>query len=282
MIKKFSEYISLKHLTETLVQFNNGARYGQVVFLAGGGGSGKGFAVKQFIDSSSFKVLNVDDYKDAFLKLHQLTGKYPEIANLQLNNPKDLDFLHRWIKEKGIAKAQVEFILNLCQDPSHLKNIMFDETGKSFDTYDNLPSLLNLGYKPTNIHICWVLTDYQQAVSNNISRGSKPGGRQVADEILYQAHLGAAKTMYSIIFQKQIPHGIDGSIFVILNNREQTTYYKDAQGNFVLDKDGNKIVQDFTYLQIKKPGKPIMSQSDIAGKLKSWIISHAPDHSFVV
>ena len=51
----FSEYVYKKEyesrvsLEEKLILYNNGAKYGQVVFLAGGAGSGKGFAISNFM-----------------------------------------------------------------------------------------------------------------------------------------------------------------------------------------------------------------------------------------
>ena len=43
-------------LDEKLITFSNRASYGQIVFMAGGAGSGKGFAIDNFIDSAGFKV----------------------------------------------------------------------------------------------------------------------------------------------------------------------------------------------------------------------------------
>jgi len=44
-MKTFSEFKeSQEYLEEKLVLINNGKKYGQIVFLAGGAGSGKGFA----------------------------------------------------------------------------------------------------------------------------------------------------------------------------------------------------------------------------------------------
>ena len=48
MILGISDYEALqqyKELNEKLILFNNGKRYGQIVFMAGGAGSGKGFAI---------------------------------------------------------------------------------------------------------------------------------------------------------------------------------------------------------------------------------------------
>ena len=47
-------------LQEKLVVVNKGKKEGQVIFLAGGAGSGKGFAIDNFIAAESYKVVNPD------------------------------------------------------------------------------------------------------------------------------------------------------------------------------------------------------------------------------
>ena len=54
MILSFAEKQLMEQyqqLEEKLIMFNNGARYGQIVFLAGGAGSGKGFALSNFMEN---------------------------------------------------------------------------------------------------------------------------------------------------------------------------------------------------------------------------------------
>lgn len=274
-MNKFSHF-----LQERLVQYNNGKKYGQVVFLAGGGGSGKGFAISNFLDLSSYKVIDVDKFKDAFLKLNQITHKYPEIADLNLSSPSDLNILHQFVKRTGIAKKQLDYLFDPSQGVGQLKNIVFDETGKDLETYSIVPRLLDMGYHPRDLHITWIFTNFREAVQNNIKRGAG-GGRQVSDEILFKAHAGAAKTMYEIIFKNKLPAGVDGSITVTLNNKNETVVYTDANGNPIKDSKGNIIVKDFTYLTLKKPGRPIMSEKSLLDKFREWILNNSPDTSFI-
>ena len=59
MILSLFEFITLnkfKQLEEKLILFNGGKNYGQVVFMAGGAGSGKGFAIKNFLEGNKFKI----------------------------------------------------------------------------------------------------------------------------------------------------------------------------------------------------------------------------------
>ena len=89
-------------LEEKLILYNGGKKYGQVVFLAGGAGSGKGFAINKFLDGKNFKVYDVDSLKTSLLKINQLKGKYPELNNIDLRRGKDVFKLHQFVKEKGL------------------------------------------------------------------------------------------------------------------------------------------------------------------------------------
>ena len=57
------EVITEEQLDEKLIVYNQRKPYGQVVFLAGGAGSGKGFSSSHFIDNTAFKVRDVDKMK---------------------------------------------------------------------------------------------------------------------------------------------------------------------------------------------------------------------------
>ena len=49
------ESVNEEQLDEKLITFSNRAAYGQIVFMAGGAGSGKGFAIDNFIDGQDSK-----------------------------------------------------------------------------------------------------------------------------------------------------------------------------------------------------------------------------------
>ena len=93
----FSKFIAEQYLEEKLIMYNQGKRYGQIVFLAGGAGSGKGFEISNFMEKEKFKIRDVDEWKKAFQKLADTTEKYPEIKGLKLKNPKDVYKLHMFV-----------------------------------------------------------------------------------------------------------------------------------------------------------------------------------------
>jgi len=61
---------AIHRLEEKLIILNQkNADSGNILFLAGGGGSGKGFALENFIRSESYKQFNVDDLKSRLVKI---------------------------------------------------------------------------------------------------------------------------------------------------------------------------------------------------------------------
>ena len=281
MILKFLEHFHLREfqqLDEKLIIVGKGKRYGQIMFLAGGAGSGKGFAIQNFLEGDKFKVRDVDEWKKALMKVGELKKKWPEIKGLDLRKPNDVARLHMFVKEKGIKDKTLDRMLGDAirsgsAKKGTLPNILFDITLKEIgDIKEVLPSLVEAGYDSKNMHLTWVLTNYHVAVKNNADRE-----RVVPADILLQTHVGAAKTMVDIIRGKS-PPGIDGAVNVILNNRENTIPFTDTDGKV---RTGNKakniVVKDFTYLNMKKEGKKFNNEAAVQKQLYSWISKNVPD-----
>ena len=268
----FLQFLAEQYLEEKLILYNQGKRYGQIVFLAGGAGSGKGFAIRNFMEKEKFKVRDVDAWKEAFMKLADTTDKYPEIKGLSLKNPRDVMKIHKFVKDKGIKEKSLDLLLrdvNVRNAP----NVIFDITMKDASGINTIiPKLLEVGYDPKNIHLTWVLTNYAIAIKNNQNRP-----RVVADDIMFLSHEGAALSMYEVIKGK-IPRGLDGGVRVILNNLENTIPYVDPDtGKPMRTKQGNIKVKDFTYLTLKKEGKKIGPEMGVKRQLLGWIEENVPD-----
>lgn len=252
-------------LNEKLITFDaNGGDYGNVVFLAGGAGSGKGFVTDKFMEGDRFKVRDVDEWKQMFLKVNELKNKYPELSGLQLSNPKDVFKLHSFIKDRGIKEKSLENLLSELEE-DRLPNIIFDVTLKDMeDITDVLPDLINVGYDTKNINIVWVLTNYHIAVEQNKSRE-----RIVPDDILLKTHEGAANTMYDVI-EGKIPNQVNGKVIVVLNNRENTVFWKNSSG------ENTSVIKDFKYLTFKDRGQPVDTEGEVKQELYDWIIKNIP------
>jgi hypothetical protein len=289
----FKEHYDMKEyqqLDEKLIMYNQGQRYGQVVFLAGGAGSGKGFAQKNFMEVEKFKVFDVDELKKLFIKVRDL--------KVNLKNPQDVFDLHMMVKKSGVKDKRLLALsqsLSQAGDTSRLPNLMFDVTLKEVeDIKEMMPMLKALGYDSKNIHVTWVLTDYYVAVKANQERP-----RVVPDDILLQTHVGATKTMSEII-KGQLPSGVDGGVYVILNNRDNTIPYVSRSkeeiegdnkrkklgdddtkplktgGSMGKEKEKTIIVKDFTYVTLKKPGKGFEKDSSIQKQVFNWIKDNVP------
>jgi len=268
----FLQFLAEQYLEEKLILYNQGKRYGQIVFLAGGAASGKGFAIRNFMEKEKFKVRDVDAWKTAFMTLADTTNKYPEIKGLNLKNSKDVVKLHNFVKAKGIKEKSLDLLLRDV-NARHAPNVIFDITMKDTSNIDAvIPKLLEVGYDPKNIHLTWVLTNYAVAIKNNKNRP-----RVVADDIMFLSHEGAALSMYEVIKGK-IPKGLDGGVRVILNNRDNTIPWLDPDTNKpMLTKQGNIKVKDFTYLTLKKEGKKIGPEMGVKRQILGWIEENVPD-----
>ena len=270
----FNDYITDQEtLSEKLLLINNGKKYGQIVFLAGGAGSGKGFAGENFMNIQDFKVRDVDEMKKQYLKLSRAKDKYPELKSLNLRNPKDVMQLHAFVKSKGTVDRTLKNMLAATSNQETLPNIVFDVTLKNIKKIkDVIPSLLAQGYKTRNVHLVWVLADYKIAVAANRDRE-----RVVADDILLMTHVGAHKTMWDIIGRRNVPNEVGGGIYVILNNRKNTIFYTDDKGKAVRGSGANNaVIKDFKYLTFKEPGKAPVNDAKIKMQLYTWIVNNVP------
>jgi len=268
----FADRTDQQQLDEKLIVINKGARYGQIVFLAGGAGSGKGFAFDNFMESDKFKVRDIDNFKTAFIKLDQITKKFPEIRGLDLSNPNDVFQLHAFVKDRDIKDKSLDLLLSDVR-ADVLPNITFDITLKdSRDLSEVLPRLRKVGYQMENIHLAWVLTNYTTAVKQNRSRP-----RIVPDDILLKTHQGAARTMFDIL-SENTPIGINGAIYIILGGSEHSVFATHpVTGEQLSGKDGKALViKDFVYLTMKEPGEGIKKEKDIQNQMLTWIRNAIP------
>lgn len=294
------EVITEERLDEKLITYNNRAPYGQIVFLAGGAGSGKGFAGSNFLDSAGFKVRDVDEMKKQLQILNRLgkitindiikkygkrikpndmeaiqkvfntelpKGGQQTISNLNLKNSEHVMVLHLLVKAMGIKEKSLENMLAGKSNPEVLPNIMFDITAKDLsDITDVLPMLKNAGYDAKNIHLTWILTNYVTAMDNNKNRA-----RMVPEDILLKTHEGAANTVWSLV-TRALPKGMNGRVDVILNNPQHTVFYTDADGKTI-----NGTVKGFLSLPLKKSGGGIFPEKVWKDKLFNWVKDNAPE-----
>ena len=275
-MKSFKTYITeqqaMADLIEKQIIIGKGKKYGQVVFMAGGAGSGKGFAIANFMEGDKFKVRDVDVWKKAFIELERVKKKWPEISGLDLKKPNDVKTLHLFIKKKKIKQKTLEALLSDVNQ-THLPNLLFDITlDNKYNMTQQIPRLIEAGFDPKNIHIVWVLTDWRVAIKQNLERE-----RIVPEDILMSTHEGAANTMFGFI-KDGTPKNVSGGVYIILGGAKHTVLYTDSKGKPI--KTGkNKdtiVVKDFKYLTMKEPGKKMTSDSGLRQQAFDWIKNNSP------
>jgi hypothetical protein len=262
---KTSESVNEEQLDEKLITFSNRAPYGQIVFMAGGAGSGKGFAIDNFIDAAGFKVRDVDEMKKALGKLDELgkvsvdkwfkkygnklstkppknnpkgmterehieefvLGKNLSISDIasDLKNPNNVASLHYIVDTMGLKD---KWLINMLKGKSNketLPNLLFDITAKKVASITEVIEPL-LSAGYNPKNIHLIWV-----LTNYYTavEANKDRDRVVPDDILLQTHEGAAKTMWEVLTQIK-PKGLEGRIDVILNNRDQTAFFVDDKG----------------------------------------------------
>lgn len=272
---KIAEKI-LKQLDEKLLLVNNNKQNGNAVFLAGGAASGKSFAANLFMDIKSYKRFDVDELKASLIKLSKLGKIDKSLANLDLRNPNDVFKLHQYVKDKGLDDKVLNNFLNNIRRDKGLPNILFDITFKDFSNFkEKADRLLEVGYTPENLHLVWVLSDYNVSVENNAKRS-----RVVPQDIVFATHTGAAKTMADVL-SGNIPKELQGEVYVVLSDSKLSTF-QDASGKVTKFSDVEKIpsrgveITDFPYIKVKDIGKKIDSNA-VNNKVFNWAKTRVPE-----
>lgn len=262
----------INFLLEKLIILGKGKREGQLLWLVGGAGSGKGFARANFIENDKFKALDVDELKGQLIKLSKLGKADPTLAKLNLRNPEDVEYLHKYVKDKKLPEKKLTNILKGAKDGT-LPNILFDVTlGRKGKIEDLMDRLLKLGYDKRNMHIVWVLTDYSIAVKQNQERE-----RIVSADILLDTHVGSAVEMHKFL-TTGTPAGLNGEIHVVLGGNKNTIIYRDKGGKPILTgkKKDQITIKSFTSVKVKEQGKKHDSKSEVTKKVFGWIDDNAP------
>lgn len=289
---KLKQYLLEKQI---IIHGTKGKKYGNIIFLAGGGASGKGFATQFFLEGDIYKVRDIDWYKDAFITLDMITKKYPEIRNLDLSTPGDVSKLHMFVAKKKVKTKTLDLLLKDLKSPQ-LPNILFDITFQyAHKVMEPTMRLIDLGYNPKDINLIWVLTNYKIAVAQN---RDPERGRIVPEDMLLQSHEGAAINMHDMVTKGIKGLGrnvVDGEIYVILGGKDHTVFWTDKEGNpietkpsadayrKIYKKDPPKdflkprpIIKDFKYLKVKEKGKPVSPNKEIRHQLYTWIMQNIP------
>lgn len=275
-------------LVEKLITFGGKAypKFGNVVILAGGSGSGKGFQIKHLLGIEG-KVYDVDRLKELAMKSPLMLTKYPELKNVNLKNAEDVAKIHDIVnrKEKLNVKTLTALKKSISTSTNQLPNLIFDTTLHEMSKLQEISEMvLELGYQKQNIHIVWVLNDIEVAKRQNQSRD-----RVVPDSILMQAHAGVAMTLGTLIRNSEMTRKyLDGDIWISFNVEENDVgmEIKDRKkvGGFGKWVKGGSTQGNFVkkaeYIKVKSQGKSIESDKILTQEILKKIKSYVPGGNF--
>lgn len=270
--RKFMQFI-----TEELITVGGKAypHFGNVVIMAGGAGSGKGFVLKHLLGMEGF-VFDVDALKTVVMRTPVLIKKIQDEfgvdvshGKFSLKDPENVSKLHMIIADSlGIDNKRLQALYTsiFSSDPERKPNIIFDVTLKDLRKLENLStSAKMLGYDTKKIHIVWVINDIEVAIAQNEKRS-----RTVPQEILVNTHRGVSQTMRDIVgMGDSLARYMDGDIIFAFNNGKVDTEINTS-------KAGGKYVIKSNYFRIKRAGHPVMSVENIKKEFGAKIASYVP------
>lgn len=273
---KVSSYDSvIQFLDEKLLTFGGKAfpKFGQVVILAGGAGSGKGF-VKDKLLGIEGHVFDVDRLKELVMHSTKFNSKIKEMygidaSALNLKKKEDVSKLHDVVSKLKISDRSIKnmFTSIVSADSSRKPNLIFDVTLKDMTKFHNtVRQVEEMGYDKKSISLVWVLNTIDVALAQNKSRD-----RIVADEILLATHDGASYTMSKIVkMGEDVRAYLDGDIYVAFNNYKTDTSIEKSER-------GGSYIKDADYIQLKEKGKAPINFKDISNKVIDKIKRYVPN-----
>lgn len=276
-MRRFTHFLQEEYeeLVEKLITFGNRAypKFGTVVIMAGGAGSGKGFVKDKLVGVEGF-TFDVDAIKTLALKADGLNAKVKQelgtdLSKLNLKNPDDVATVHEIIGDYlKIDDKRLEAMYRsiISSSPDRKPNMIFDVTLKNLGKLDKLTrAVKKLGYDSNNIHIVWVVNDIEVAIDQNAKRS-----RTVPVEILVNTHRGVSQTMMDIIqMGKKIKTYLDGDIVFAFNK-------VGVDSELVKSERGGSYIKDANYFFVKKAGKDVMPLDMISRDIRAKIGKYVP------
>ena len=273
------EYIAEQYdvLLEKLITFGGKAypKFGNIVIMAGGAGSGKGF-IKDKLVGLEGRVFDVDELKTLASKTPVIRKRVKDEFGVDLEklagdlkNPENVAKLHEIIGDAmnlPDRRMQSFYTSVLTAADDRKPNIIFDVTLKDLRKLQNITRQVgSIGYAKENIHIVWVVNDIEVAKAQNAKRA-----RQVPVEILVNTHRGASQTMGDILnLGKGLAKYMDGDIVFAFNKVGVDSSIQKGSG-------GGMAIKDANYFYVKRKGKPPTPVASLEKDLRAKITSYVP------
>lgn len=271
----FNQFVteSFSDLTEALITFAGQTypKFGNVIILAGGAGSGKGFVKDKLIGAEGYNF-DVDELKSLSMRTPNIIEKIKkefgvDPSKLNLKKPDDVAKLHEIIGDAmklDDKRKQALFTSILSAAPDRKPNLIFDVTLKDLRKLQNITrQVKSLGYDNEKIHIVWIINDIEVAKKQNVERE-----RQVPVEILVNTHRGASHTMNDIVnMGNDLKKYMDGDIVFAFNKVK-------VDSDVAKSATGGMYIKAANYFYVKRAGKPIDKTkltADIRAKISSYV-----------
>lgn len=275
-MQSFGEFSNI--LNEKLITFGGKAypKFGNIVALAGGAGSGKGFILKNLVGMEG-KVLDVDAIKELAQSAPKIIAKIKSEFGIDISkeafpmkNPENVSKLHLLLSDelKIIDKNKQALYAAVLTAPVDRKpNIIFDVTMKNMKKFDEIArDAAMLGYQKDNIHIVWVVNDVQVAMEQNKARS-----RSVPEEILMDTHIGAQETMLDLLRDtNRLRSAVDGDVIFAFNKAK-------IDASVVKSSSGGMYIKDANYIYVKRKGKAPLKPDELGKEWLAKIATYTPN-----
>lgn len=245
-------------------------RSGNVVILAGGAGSGKGFVTGKLLGIEGV-TYDVDHIKGLALRSTELAKRVKaefgvELKDLNLRQEKDVATLHNIMHELGINDKKLKTLYTSIAASKVKPNIIFDVTLKDLYKLSSITSAIKeLGYKNENIHIVWVVNDIEVAKAQNAKRN-----RRVPVDILINTHRGVSQTMNDILSMGEtLKKYMDGDIVLAFNK-------VGIDSELIKSDNGGSFIKTANYVYVKRKGKTVTSPENLSKEILQKIASYVP------
>lgn len=263
-------------ISEKLMIFGGRAypKFGNVVLIVGGAGSGKGFQLDKLVGIEG-KVFDVDALKMLAIKSNIFATRVKEetghdLKQFDLKIPENVSKIHEILANVyGTTKKaeQLAFTSILAATADRKPNLIFDVTMKDLSKLESISrNVSELGYTKENIHIVWVVNDIEVAVKQNKERN-----RIVPEEILMATHEGAAMTMKKLLdMGSKLEKYMNGDIYLSFNKLEVDT-------ELVKSKTGGSYIKKADYVKVKEQGRAQKSSAELDQRIIDKIKEYTPD-----
>ena len=220
--------ISFKqYLNEIYISPQRGSKYGQVIFLVGGAGSGKSTAIKKYINSTNYKILNPDDLKALLVRAgNRGSKKFKKMKGVNPNTPKGSSKVHQFMRDTKIGSKKARTMMKGLKgsNPRTLPNLMFDRTFSFAGEFKKISQgLISVGYRPENIHVVYVMTDINIALERNKTRK-----RSLKKDVVKSTNKGSMREFMQLFFRRAKGAVANGDYFIIVNRGESAIQVKSA------------------------------------------------------